>query len=193
MKSDDWDELEFDFKPMNVEFKTRSRSLVDRMIKTIAWQWEADSIAANSILPVLSPFITSSEAFAAWSAITTNECLTGDHEVLTPNGWKYICQIAPGDKIAQWDYETKEIDFVVPDEMIVKHHTGIIYHFHDISGNVSQVVTPNHRLPVVYPYYHGINSPQFRTAEEINFNGGNGLPNAGYLSRHGRRMSAQER
>jgi len=58
---------------MNVEFKTRSKSLVDRMVKTIAWQWEADSIAANSILTTLAPFITSTEAFAAWSVITASE------------------------------------------------------------------------------------------------------------------------
>lgn len=77
MKSLDWDEVEFDFTTCNVEFKTRPKSITDRMIKTIAWQWEADSVAARMILPVAAPFITSSELLAAWACITANEVVHG--------------------------------------------------------------------------------------------------------------------
>jgi ribonucleoside-diphosphate reductase beta chain len=43
------------------------------MIKTLAWQWEADSVASRAIAPVLAPFITSSELWAAWQRVSDNE------------------------------------------------------------------------------------------------------------------------
>jgi ribonucleoside-diphosphate reductase beta chain len=36
------------------------------MIKTLAWQWEADSIAAYNIIPIVAPFISSTELWIAW-------------------------------------------------------------------------------------------------------------------------------
>ncbi len=77
MKSLDWDELEFadDFKTCNTEFKTCPTSISDRMIKTLAWQWEADSVAARTVLPVMAPFISSPELQAAYGRITDNEVL----------------------------------------------------------------------------------------------------------------------
>jgi ribonucleoside-diphosphate reductase beta chain len=45
------------------------------MIKTLAWQWEADSVASRSIIACFAPFISSSELFAAWQRISDNECI----------------------------------------------------------------------------------------------------------------------
>jgi ribonucleoside-diphosphate reductase beta chain len=75
MKSLDWDEQEFtmDFKTCNTEFKTRPKSISERMIKTLAWQWEADSVAARTLLPIMAPFISSPELQAAYGRITDNE------------------------------------------------------------------------------------------------------------------------
>lgn len=74
-KSLDWDENEFDYTSCNADFKKADRSTYDMMIKTLAWQWEADSIASRAIAPVLAPFITSSELWATWARITENECI----------------------------------------------------------------------------------------------------------------------
>lgn len=73
MKSLDWDENEFDYSSCNVEFKSCSRTVYDMMIKTLAWQWEADSVASRSIAPILAPFVTSSELWAAAQRISDNE------------------------------------------------------------------------------------------------------------------------
>ena len=72
-KSLDWDENEFDYSSCNAEFKSCTRATYDMMIKTLAWQWEADSVASRAIAPVLAPFITSSELWAAWQRISDNE------------------------------------------------------------------------------------------------------------------------
>jgi len=72
-KNQDWDENEFDYSSCNVQFKTCDKHTYDMMIKTLAWQWEADSVAARSIAGVLAPVCTSSEAWAGWVEITKNE------------------------------------------------------------------------------------------------------------------------
>ncbi|TAL88233.1 MAG: hypothetical protein EPN62_11985 [Candidimonas sp.] len=72
-KSLDWDENEFNYSSCNADFKNCDRSTYDVMIKTLAWQWEADSVASRAIAPVLAPFITSSELWAAWQRISDNE------------------------------------------------------------------------------------------------------------------------
>lgn len=72
-KSLDWDENEFNYSSCNADFKSCSRATYDMMIKTLAWQWEADSVASRAIAPVLAPFITSSELWAAWQRISDNE------------------------------------------------------------------------------------------------------------------------
>ncbi|HEX7385822.1 MAG TPA: ribonucleotide-diphosphate reductase subunit beta [Castellaniella sp.] len=72
-KSLDWDENEFDYSSCNADFKKADRATYDMMIKTLAWQWEADSVASRAIAPVLAPFITSSELWAAWQRVSDNE------------------------------------------------------------------------------------------------------------------------
>lgn len=73
MKSLDWDENEFDYSQCNLDFKNVHKDISDMMIETIAWQWEADTIASRSIITVLAPFITSSELWAAWQRVSDNE------------------------------------------------------------------------------------------------------------------------
>lgn len=74
MKSLDWSEDEFDYSTCNVEFKTCDKSTYDMMIKTLSWQWEADSVASR-IAPLVSSFVTSSELWAAWQRVSDNEVI----------------------------------------------------------------------------------------------------------------------
>lgn len=75
MKLMDWDEQEFDFSSCSMDFKTCPADVKDIMIKTLAWQWEADSVAAHNLNPIVAAFVSSSELWAAWSAIGVNEIL----------------------------------------------------------------------------------------------------------------------
>jgi ribonucleoside-diphosphate reductase beta chain len=73
MKSLDWSEDEFDYTQCNLDFKNCPKSVSEMMIRTLAWQWEADSVASRSIAPVLAPFITDTSLWAAWQRISDNE------------------------------------------------------------------------------------------------------------------------
>lgn len=75
MKSLDWSEDEFDYSQCNLDFKNCPKDVAEIMIKTLAWQWEADSVAARSIIACFSPFISSSELTAAWMRVSDNEII----------------------------------------------------------------------------------------------------------------------
>jgi ribonucleoside-diphosphate reductase beta chain len=73
MRSLDWSEDEFDFSSCNLMFKTCPDHITSKMIKTLAWQWEADSIASKSLYAVMAPFISSPELMALWQRVSENE------------------------------------------------------------------------------------------------------------------------
>jgi ribonucleoside-diphosphate reductase beta chain len=75
LKSLDWDELAFDFAPCNVEFKTCPQATRDIMIRVLAWQWETDTAISRALIPVVAPFVTSTELWTAWSYVAANENL----------------------------------------------------------------------------------------------------------------------
>lgn len=73
LKLQDWDEKEFPFDACNAEFKAASKTDYEIMIRTLAWQWEADSLAANNIAVIMAPFCSSSELWAMYCEIARNE------------------------------------------------------------------------------------------------------------------------
>lgn len=75
LKAKDWSEDEVDLTKSRMDFETCSKSQYDVMIKTIAWQWELDSVASRAIAPLLAPFVTNSEYWAGVSYISQNEVL----------------------------------------------------------------------------------------------------------------------
>ena len=69
----DWRETEFTFQDFNYQFRTCSKYEYDLMITTIAWQWEADTAAARSMIRILSTYITSPALWKLMVEITKNE------------------------------------------------------------------------------------------------------------------------
>lgn len=192
MLSQAWDENEFDYSTCIQEFKSCPRGLYDAMIYNLAYQWEADSVAAQSIAPIASSFITNSELWAATLAISTNECLTPDHQVLTAEGWKPIAEVTTEDRVAQWSRNTGAIDFVRPSRTIAKAHSGPVLSFE--STNFSQVVTPNHRLPVLFPYPESTKPyTDWVYASEAPLHGGVAYPNSGTVRPNGMGMTPQQK
>lgn len=150
LKGMDWDEMEFDFEPCRAEFKRMDPLLAQPMINQIGWQWETDTIAARTITPVMSGFLTDQTAFDLYQRIGDNECLIEGTEVLTPSGWKDLADVTVQDKIAQYDPSTQAVSFVNPSRVIEKDYNGKVLYFGSNTGHFFQGVTPNHRMPVVH-------------------------------------------
>jgi ribonucleoside-diphosphate reductase beta chain len=75
LKSLDWDENEFDFSTCKKDFLTCDKNISDIMLKTLAWQWEADSVVNRSVTAIGAQFTSNSELWALWQGIGLNETL----------------------------------------------------------------------------------------------------------------------
>lgn len=75
LKSQDWDENEFDYSVCNQEFKLVPVHIKNKMIKTLIFQWEADSVAAMSVCQLTAPFVKSNDLAAYYVEVTKNEIL----------------------------------------------------------------------------------------------------------------------
>ena len=77
LKSLDWSEDEFDYSRCLLDFKKTPINISTKMIRTIGWQWEADSVAGRSILAIMAPFVSSTEYWTALVRIADNENIHG--------------------------------------------------------------------------------------------------------------------
>lgn len=74
LKSLDWDENEIDISSCRTEFKETDPQIVDLMIKTLSFQFEADSSAAH-IPELMYPFVNNTELAAYVTEVGKNEIL----------------------------------------------------------------------------------------------------------------------
>lgn len=137
-----WTEDEFNYAPCKAEF-AEDNDGKDLMVDTLKYQWRADSLACN-LYTLLQPFISNDQITQLILFNTFMECLTPDHEVLTPKGWVGIADVKVGDKVMQFDPETKELSFVIVSHTVAKPVSEPLIHF--TSRHFNQLVTPNHRL-----------------------------------------------
>lgn len=73
LKAQDWDELEFPFYNCKKDFNECNKVERELMVKTLAWQWEADSLVGNSLYTILEPFISNTELKVLYMRINDNE------------------------------------------------------------------------------------------------------------------------
>jgi ribonucleoside-diphosphate reductase beta chain len=75
LKAQDWDENEFNFFTCKNDFQTCSPATYDIFIKTLSWQWEADTVVSRSVSGIGANITTNSDLNALWQRIAENESL----------------------------------------------------------------------------------------------------------------------
>lgn len=86
------------------------------------WLAEYSDCFDKRVHPSFNQVRVASGRFAA-SDPSIQQCVDGETEVLTPNGWVRFDALLDGTPVAQYDPSTEEIDFVIP-EVIRKNHNG---------------------------------------------------------------------
>lgn len=76
-----------------------------------------------------------------------DECVTGDTEVLTNEGWKRFDSLTKNEFVAQ--YNNGKIEFVKPNEFIEKDYKGEMYNVH-IGNKATFTMSPHHIQPLCY-------------------------------------------
>lgn len=169
-----WTEDEFNYAPCKAEFAENNDGK-DLMVDTLKYQWRADSLACN-LYTLLQPFISNDQITQLILFNTFMECLTPDHEVLTPKGWVGIADVKVGDKVMQFDPETRELEMVRVQGTIAKAYDDNICSFEtDIIEGPVQMTTRNHRMLSL----DESGKVTIKTAEEIAYDEFNHFPVAG--------------
>lgn len=82
-----------------------------------------------------------------YKTIIIDECVSGDTEVLTNNGWKRFDELNKTELIAQ--YNNGNIEFVKPLEYVEQDYNGDMYKV-SIGEKATFYMTPNHVQPLLY-------------------------------------------
>ena len=104
--------------------------------------------------------------------IIRDECLTSEHFLLTPKGWKSVKDVRIGDSVVQFNKDTKQMSFAKV------QHTSInkpdrTYLLKTEQNHLSLHCSPNHRI---LGYYNG--NPVIQIAKEFK-RGNKNIPNTG--------------
>lgn len=75
LKSLDWSEDEIKLGQDRMDFEQCDQSMYDVMIKTLSWQYEADSLASRSIVTLFAPFISNGDLSQMMLRWSDNEAL----------------------------------------------------------------------------------------------------------------------
>lgn len=75
-----------------------------------------------------------------------DECVTGDTEILTSEGFKRFDQLNKNELIAQYT-DNRTIEFVQPSEYIEREYEGEMYRLHFRNGQNSVLMSPHHVQP----------------------------------------------
>lgn len=72
-----WKETEIDFSHCLIEFENAPKDMAEMMLKTLAWQWHNDSVAAQAPTTIIAPFEPCTEAWETEVEIQSNELTHG--------------------------------------------------------------------------------------------------------------------
>lgn len=113
--------------------------------------------------------------------IIRDECLTDDHELLTPNGWKNISEVTYEDKVAQYHDQTGKLDFVHPTNLS-QHKADYTWEFTSKQGHIRQSTSPKHRMYLKNRTAHGLKGEviEAEDMEPKHFNSHRSYQMAGY-------------
>lgn len=73
LKTSDWRHTDYDYTSCIEEFKLCERHVYRKMIRSLAWQWQGDTVASDNIGTVLTPVASAVEAKVGYTTIAANE------------------------------------------------------------------------------------------------------------------------
>jgi len=73
------------------------------------------------------------------------ECVDGETEILTANGWKYIKDIADDEAVFTLNTNTLQLEKEIISRKVVLDYKGVMYHIYNKSS-IDMMLTPNHNM-----------------------------------------------
>lgn len=114
-----WTENEFNHEQSRLDLLNCPKSIYQTMLLNLSFQWELDSVASRSIAPLLAPFITNSEF---WAAIMEN------------SNMEVVHALSYSEAVRQCVPNTREVfEMVMLNKKTLKRAEKVIQVFNDLA------------------------------------------------------------
>ena len=144
-----WIHTEFnyssDIQDMKANMSASERQVAERAMLAIS-QIE---VAVKTFWAKIGDKFPKPEIQVVGATFAESECFDDQTEILTESGWKCFDTLTYSDKVAQYDTNTAQINYVTPTNIVVKPYSGVLHHYKGKSTDIC--VTPKHELLVRHP------------------------------------------
>lgn len=167
------------------DFKNKLTPVEKRVfILNLQYQTLLDSVQGRSPNLALLPIVSLPELETWIETWSFSECLAEGTEVLTTDGWKDLGDTTTEDECLVYNLENDEVFFEKPKRVVEYDMDTDLVRYKSTNGKqFDQLVTPNHRMPVVHrdKRSDGTQKRYFKEAWEQDYLSHHLAPVSGYL------------
>lgn len=147
------------------------------------YQTFLDSVQGRSPTQVLLPMASLPEIEGCIETWAFFECLAEGTEVLTPTGWKDLSEVSVNDDCLVYNLENDVVFFEKPKNVFEYDVDDELIEYKSRNGKqFHQLVTPNHRMPVVLRSKAGHKQTRmFKYAQDQDYKAHHLAPISGYI------------
>lgn len=197
-------QLSFFWTPQEVSVSTdindfkNKLSMTEQRIYILNLQYQTllDSVQGRSPNQVLLPICSLPELETWIETWSFSECLAEGTEVLTQDGWKDLANTTTQDECLVYDLDREDVFFEKP-KRVVEYDvdTDMVRYRSKNPKQFDQLVTPNHRMPVIHRDINteGKRKKYFKEAIFQDYKAHHLAPISGCVRKEGEGISAIER
>lgn len=190
-----WRPDEVDVSRDRLDFKNLQEHEKHIFLSNLKYQTLLDSVQGRSPNMAFLPIVSIPELETWIETWSFSECLAEGTEVLTQDGWKDLADTSVQDSCAVYNLKDDSVHFENP-KRVVEYDVDTDMVCYEASNNkqFSQMVTPNHRMPVIHrdKRKDGTQSRYFKEAMLQSYQPHHLAPVAGFL-KSGKGITDHER
>lgn len=192
-----WRPEEVDLSSDINDFKNKMNPVEKRLyILNLQYQTLLDSVQGRSPNLAFLPIVSLPELETWIETWSFSECLAEGTEVLTSTGWKDLSVTTTEDECLVYNLENDEVFFEKP-KRVVEYDvdTDMVEYKSHVDTQYHQLVTPNHRMPVIHRDVRkdGTQQRYFKEALLQDYGPHHLAPVSGYTSKVGKTLTPLDR
>jgi ribonucleotide reductase beta subunit family protein with ferritin-like domain len=146
-----WRPEEVDLSKDRIDFNGCSEAEQFMFLSNLKYQTLLDSVQGRSPVMAFLPIVSLPELENWLETWSFSECLAEGTEVLTSEGWKDLGNTSVEDSCLVYDLDTDAVFFENPKRVVeYDMDTDLVEYQSKNPKQFNQLVTPNHRMPVIH-------------------------------------------
>lgn len=146
-----WRPEEVDVSKDRIDYSNMDDNEKHIFISNLKYQILLDSVQGRSPNAVFLPIVSLPELETWIETWSFSECLAEGTEVLTQDGWKDLAETTTKDECLVYNLDTGSVFYENPKRVVEYEVDTDLIHYKSKNGKqFEQLVTPNHRMPIIH-------------------------------------------